>query len=142
MSEHHRKLANMYLGAPINALYAPTITIQEGSAEVSIEVKPTFFHSAGALHGSVYFKLLDDACFFAAASRVEDVMVLTVSFTTYITRPVTGGSLIARGRVVHGGKSLLLAESVVSDASGVEVARGNGSFLRSKNALGPELGYR
>src|SRR6516225_4956321 len=113
--DHYRELENMYRGAPINALYEPTITIDDGVAEVAITVKPTFFHAANALHGSVYFKLLDDACFFAAASRVEDVMVLTVSFTTYITRPVTGGSLIARGRVVHGGKSLLLAESVVSD---------------------------
>jgi uncharacterized protein (TIGR00369 family) len=142
MSEHHRKLANMYLGAPINALYAPTITIQEGSAEVSIEVKPTFFHSAGALHGSVYFKLLDDACFFAAASLVEDAFVLTVSFTTYITRPVHGGTLTARGRVVHGGRSLLIAEAVVSDTSGKEVARGSGSFTRSQIQLTPELGYR
>lgn len=132
----------MYLGAPVNALYEPAITIGDGIAEVTIPVKPSFFHAAGALHGSAYFKVLDDACFFAVASKVEDVFVLTVGFTTYLTRPVTRGALTGRGRVVHAGKTLFLAESVLSDDEGVEVARGNGSFMRSKIALGPELGYR
>lgn len=141
-AEHHRKLENMYRGAPINAFYEPAITIGDGTAEVTITVKPSFFHAAGALHGSVYFKLLDDACFFAVASKVEDAFVVTVSFTTYITRPVTGGTLTARGRAVHTGKTVFLAESVISDGAGVEVARGNGSFMRSKIALAAELGYR
>ena len=141
-AEHHRRLENMYRGAPINALYQPAITIGDGSAEVVVAVKPTFFHAAGALHGSVYFKVLDDACFFAVASKVEDAFVVTASFTTYITRPVTGGTLTARGRAVHVGKTLFLAEAVVTDDAGAEVARGNGSFMRSKITLGPELGYR
>jgi acyl-coenzyme A thioesterase PaaI-like protein len=68
---HFRKLENMYLGAPISRLYQPTIRISEGLAEIAIPVAPAFFHAAGALHGSVYFKVLDDACFFAVASLVE-----------------------------------------------------------------------
>src|SRR5262245_26751423 len=113
--EHFRKLENMYRSAPINRLYEPTITVGEGTAEIVIPVSPTFFHAAGALHGSVYFKVLDDACFFAVSSIVEDVFVLTTSFTTYITRPVTSGRLVARGRVVHPGRSVLLAEAEVAD---------------------------
>jgi acyl-coenzyme A thioesterase PaaI-like protein len=34
-------------------------------------------HSIHAVHGSVYFKALDDAAFFAVNSLVEDVFVLT-----------------------------------------------------------------
>jgi uncharacterized protein (TIGR00369 family) len=139
---HHRKLENMYREAPINVLYEPTIRIGEGTAEIEIPVKPAFFHSARALHGSVYFKLLDDACFFAVSSLVEDVFVLTVSFTTYITRPVADGRLLAAGRAVHAGKSLLLGEATVSSPDGTVVARGSGSFLRSQTALSPEIGYR
>lgn len=37
----------------------------DGEAEVSIEVGRELFHASGAVHGSVYFKLLDDAAFFA-----------------------------------------------------------------------------
>jgi uncharacterized protein (TIGR00369 family) len=138
---HFRKLENMYLGAPINRLYQPTIQIGEGTAEITIPVDAKWFHSAGALHGSVYFKMLDDACFFAVSSLVEDVFVLTTSFTTYLTRPVTAGTLTARGRVVHAGKGLLLAEAVMTGADGKDAGRGNGAFAKSRIALSPELGY-
>jgi uncharacterized protein (TIGR00369 family) len=138
---HHRKLENMYLAAPINRLYQPTIRVEEGTAEITMPVASTFFHAAGALHGSVYFKALDDACFFAVASLVEEVFVLTTSFTTYMTRPLTSGRLTARGRVVHAGKSLLLAEAVLVGSDGSEAGRGNGAFMKSRIALTPEIGY-
>ncbi len=138
---HARRLENMYLGAPINRLYEPSIRVSEGAAEIAMAVAPTFFHAAGALHGSVYFKMLDDACFFAVSSLVEDVFVLTTSFTTYLTRPVSSGRLVARGRVVHAGKTMFLAEGVLATDDGAEVGRGNGAFLRSRVALGKELGY-
>jgi uncharacterized protein (TIGR00369 family) len=138
---HFRTLERMYLAAPINRLYEPTIVIGEGTAEIAIPVAPAFFHAAGALHGSVYFKMLDDACFFAVNSLVEDVFVLTTSFTTYFTRPVTGGRLVARGRVVHTGKNLLLAEAVVEGSDGKEVGRGNGSFMKSRIPLASLAGY-
>jgi uncharacterized protein (TIGR00369 family) len=138
---HYRRLEAMYRRAPINELYAPTIAVAEGSANIEIPVRESFFHAAHALHGSVYFKMLDDACFFAVNSLVEDVLVLTVSFTTYITRPVREGRLRAEGRAVHSGGSLFLAEAIATTEDGAVVARGNGSFLRSKIALGPELGY-
>jgi uncharacterized protein (TIGR00369 family) len=131
----------MYLSAPINRLYQPTIAIGEGTTEIAIPVASTFFHAAGALHGSVYFKMLDDACFFAVSSVVEDVFVLTTSFTTYMTRPVSSGRLTARGRVVHAGKGLLLAEAVLFGSDEKEVGRGNGAFMKSKIALTPEIGY-
>ena len=131
----------MYLAAPINRLYEPIIAIGEGTAEIEIAVAPAFFHAAGALHGSVYFKMLDDACFFAVNSLVEDVFVLTTSFTTYFTRPVTGGRLVARGRVVHPGKNLLLAEAVVEGSDGKEVGQGNDSFMKSRIPLASLTNY-
>ncbi len=71
MSAHFEKLEAMYLSAPNNAYYQPTIHITEGKAEVSIAVRPDFFHAANAVHGSVYFKLMDDASFFAANSLIR-----------------------------------------------------------------------
>ena len=62
-------------------------------------LKEKYFHALGAIHGSVYFKLLDDAAFFAASSIVEDVFVLTTSFTINITKPVSQGTIKAIGNV-------------------------------------------
>ena len=73
--EHFRKLERMYHAAPINQFYRPVLTVGEGSAELEIPIRPEFFHAAAAVHGSVYFKALDDAAFFAVNSLVTEVFV-------------------------------------------------------------------
>jgi uncharacterized protein (TIGR00369 family) len=139
--EHHRKLERMYAAAPINRLYEPRLTVTEGKTELVMPVKPEFFHAANAAHGSVYFKALDDAAFFAVSSLVEEVFVLTTSFNLYLVRPITEGTMTARGEVVHRTKSAFLAEAVLVDAGGQQIARGSGSFVRSQVRLGPDMGY-
>ncbi len=66
---HFVALQKMYLAAPINEFYRPSIDVSEAHATIEIEVSARLFHSARAVHGSVYFKMLDDAAFFAASSR-------------------------------------------------------------------------
>ncbi len=139
--EHHRKLERMYASAPINEHYSPTMRVSEGRAEVTIPVRPHLFHAADAVHGAVYFKLLDDAAFFAANSLVDDVFVLTVSFNVYFTRPISEGEMKATGRVVHRSRRLLIAEAELVDSNGREIARGSGTFMRSNIALSSVTGY-
>ncbi len=140
--QHHRKLERMYLSAPINQFYKPTIRVSDGQAEISISARRELFHAAGAVHGSVYFKLMDDTAFFAVSSLVEDVFALTVSFNVYLTRPIVEGLMTATGRVVHQSKRLFLAESQVTNSQGQEIARGSGSFMKSNMHLSSEIGYR
>lgn len=140
-SEHHRRLERMYDKAPVNEYFAPKLAVGEGTAEVLIEVKPEFFHAANAVHGSVYFKALDDAAFFAANSVVEDGFVLTATFYIQLLRPISTGKMRAVGKLVQGGSTMLFAESVLYDDTGREIARGQGSFARSKIQLTPEMGY-
>ena len=135
LEEHYKALERMYLSAPINEFYKPSIRIADGEATVEIEIAPRLHHAAGAVHGSVYFKVLDDAAFFAANSREQEVFVLTTSFTTYLTRPVSEGRLKAIGKVVNQNRSQFIAESVVYNADGKEIGRGNGIFVRSRYPL-------
>ncbi len=139
--EHFRKLERLYLAAPTNRYFRPEIRIDEGCAKVKIEARPDLMHAANAVHGVAYFKLLDDACFFAVSSLVEDVLVLTASFNLYLTRPVSEGVMKATGRVVHSSRRLFLAEGEAFDSAGQLIARGGGCFMRSGIPLGPEVGY-
>lgn len=141
LADHHRKLERLYATAPINDYFRPTLRVSEGRAELDLPVRRDFFHAARALHGSVYFKALDDAAFFAVNSVVTDVFVLTVSFNVYLLRPVTAGVLRAEGRLVNASRNLWIAESELRDERGRLVARGSGSFMRSAIALGPDVGY-
>lgn len=138
---HYRKLERMYRSAPINRYFRPELSVGEGSAEVVIAVREDFFHAANAIHGSVYFKALDDAAFFAANSLVRDVFVLTASFNIYLTRPVSSGNLRAVGKVVHRSRALILADAELITDDGKSAGRGNGAFMPSRIALSPEIGY-
>ena len=137
---HHRALEAMYVNAPINAFFRPTIHVEEGTARVTMQVRPDMHHAAHAAHGAAYFKMLDDAAFFATQSIVTDVFVLTVSFNVYLLAPVTDGEMIATGKVVHRSKRLIVAESSI-EVEGKVVARGSGSFMRSATPLDSKVGY-
>ena len=140
-AEHHRRLERLYAAAPVSQWYGATIAIAESQAEVRIATRAEFFHAAHAVHGSVYFRALDDAAFFAVNSRVRDVLVLTVSFTVHFARPVTAGELRAVGRLLHGSGRLFLAEAELLDSGGQLLAQGSGVFTRSAIALEPSIGY-
>jgi len=143
MSEHFRRLERMYAAAPINQYFAPRLHIPEaGVAELRLTIRPDFHHAARAAHGAVYFKVLDDATFFAANSLVEDMFVVTVSFNIYLTRPVSEGEIVGRGRVVSRSKRLYLAEGVLEDERGREIARGSGAFMPSTVSLTELSAYR
>lgn len=139
--QHIKALKSMYAAAPVNLIYQPSIEISEGQAVIEIELSAKFHHSAGAVHGSVYFKLLDDAAFFAAQSFEYEVFVLTTSFTTYLTRPVSSGKLKAIGKVVNKNRSQFIAEAVVYDEQNNEVGRGHGIIVRGKFPLVQAGGY-
>lgn len=139
---HYVALENMYLAAPINNIYKPRIDILEGQSEIEIDLNEGYFHAAGAVHGSVYFKMLDDAAFFAANSLEREVFVLTSSFTIYLTRPVSSGIIRATGKVVNKTKSQFIAESIAYNLEGKEIARGSGVFVKGKSKLAEALGYR
>ena len=84
------------------------------------------------MHGSHYFKVLDDSAFFAVASLELEFFPLTASFNMYFERPVAAGELIGSGRVIQQSKRLYIAESQLVDDRGRELARGSGTFMSSR----------
>jgi uncharacterized protein (TIGR00369 family) len=145
LAKHHRALERMYLqSAYINkALYEGIdLKVSEEKAELSLKVEQKFFHAANSLHGSVYFKMLDDAAFFAVNSIVQDVFVYTVSFNIQILRPVTEGIIRAEGELKFKSRNLFIADATLYNEKGKVVARGSGNFMRSQIALTEEIGYK
>ena len=51
----------------------------------------------GAAHGTLYFKMLDDAAFYAANSLVSDRFLLTTAFNLHFTKPMQRGRGAGRG---------------------------------------------
>lgn len=140
---HFRRLESLYRSAPVNALFESELTIASaGESEIRFHVAAASFHAAGAAHGTLYFKMIDDAAFYAANSLVSDRFLLTTAFNLHFTRPMRGGEARAFGRWISGHRRVLIAEARIVDASGEECARGTGTFLRSHIALTSLKGYR
>ena len=140
---HYRALERLYASAPINALFRSQLTVEaEGRARIAFAITPETFHAAGAAHGTIYFKMLDDAAFYAANSLVSDRFLLTTSFNLHFSRPIRRGEVMAEGRWISGRRRVLVAEARLVDAEGEEIARGTGTFMRSHIALAGLAGYR
>ena len=134
----------MYLSARVNNhLYnGITITISDQKAELTLKIEEKFFHAANAIHGSVYFKMLDDAAFFAVNSIVKDVFVYTVSFNIQMLRPVSSGIIKSIGELKFKSSNLFIADSTLLDENNKLVGKGSGNFMKSKIELTPEIGYK
>ena len=141
-SLHWRALEGLYASAPVNAVFESRLSIErEGAARIEFTVEPRHYHAAGAAHGTIYFKMLDDAAFYAANTLVTDRFLLTTSFNLHFTKPVRAGRVVAEGRWISGRKRVLVAESRLIDAAGEEIGRGTGTFMRSRIALSGLEGY-
>ena len=139
---HLAALESLYRAAPINALFRSTIEIPEqGLARISFDVDPDVFHAAGAAHGTLYFKMMDDAAFYACNSMVTDRFLLTTAFNLNFTRPLKAGPVVAEGRWVSGKRRVFVGEARLIDSSGEEAARGTGTFMRSHIPLAGLPGY-
>ena len=139
---HWRALESLYASAPVNAKFASSLEVlAEGRARITFDVTEDSYHAAGAAHGTIYFKMLDDAAFYAANTLVTDRFLLTTSFNLHFTKPVREGKVVAEGRWVSGRRRVFVAESRLVDAEGEEIGRGTGTFMKSRIPLSSLDGY-
>ncbi|WEK45482.1 MAG: PaaI family thioesterase [Candidatus Andeanibacterium colombiense] len=139
---HYRALESLYASAPINRLFASQLSIgARGRARIEFQIDERVYHAAGAAHGTVYFKMLDDAAFYAANSLVSDRFLLTTGFNLHFTKPVRAGKVVAEGRWISGKRRVFVAEAHLTDETGEEIGRGTGTFMRSRIALSGLPGY-
>ena len=142
-SAHYRALESLYAHAPINRFFASSLQVAEaGIARISFTIDERYFHAGGAAHGTSYFKMLDDAAFYAANSLVTDRFLLTTQFNVLFTRPLGAGPVVAEGRWISGRRRVFVADARLIDADGEEAARGTGTFMRSRIPLADLPGYR
>ena len=140
---HFRALESLYRSQPINALFDSTIEIAEpGLARIRFEVEENSFHAAGAAHGTLYFKMMDDAAFYACNAMVSDRFLLTTAFNLVFTRPMKSGPVVAEGRWISGRRRVFVGEARLLMPDGEEAARGTGTFMRSHIPLSSLAGYK
>jgi uncharacterized protein (TIGR00369 family) len=137
LSMHHfNRLIKMYNLAPIHRFYEGIeLKLAEKKAEVHLTVDERYFHAAMSAHGSVYFKVLDDAAYFACQTVILDFFIVTTNFNVNLLRPITAGKIHAIGEVDFTSANLFTASSKLYDEKGRLCGTGQGQFVKSRVSL-------
>jgi len=145
MNENHfRRLELMYDAANINAQFFSEyeMRIEKEKCTLTLDISDKYHHAMGSMHGALYFKLLDDASYFAANSVLEEFALVTSSFNLHFLRPFTTGKITAIGQLRYKSKNLFIADATLRNADGKEIGFGTGHFARSRVKLEEVDGYR
>ncbi|MCC0665346.1 PaaI family thioesterase [Clostridioides sp. ZZV14-6009] len=96
--------------------------VENGKVIITCKRKDSLTQQQGLLHGGVVTSLADVSCGYAALTTMpEDSEVLTVEFKINLIRPATSDKIIATGRVIKAGRTLVITESTVTDESGDKI---------------------
>ncbi|MDR1686682.1 MAG: PaaI family thioesterase [Desulfovibrio sp.] len=96
--------------------------VEKGKVVVSCKHRNALTQQQGFLHGGVVSSLADVSCGYAALTTMPDnAEVLTVEFKINLIRPANADKLVASGEVVKSGRTLIIAESTVTDENGEKV---------------------
>lgn len=141
--QHYRNLERMFHSAPINKelIDGAELSVTHHCAELVLPMQEKFYHAADSLHGAIYFKLLDDSAYFAAASAEREFFLYTKCYKIHFKRPVKGGVLTAKGKLIEQGEKEWLAKSEIFNAQDKLVATGEGVFVKSQLLLQQQAGY-
>jgi uncharacterized protein (TIGR00369 family) len=102
--------------------------LEEGSAEVALELVPSLRNRGGVLHGGALFSLVDITMGLACStSRGFDRQSVTLECKINYLRPVSEGEVTCKATVLHAGRRTLVVEAEVSQA-GKMVAKAQGTF--------------
>jgi uncharacterized protein (TIGR00369 family) len=123
------------------------VEANEGEAVVALPCSKWLSTSAGTIQGGFTAMLAESAMTGAAFTTAPaDTAVAPLDFKVNYLRPVfpDGNDLTARARILHRGRTLVIAAAELTNAEGKQVALATGSSMylpgRPANLVGVELG--
>ncbi|RAP30762.1 thioesterase [Candidatus Marinamargulisbacteria bacterium SCGC AG-343-D04] len=108
------------------------LEMNDGKSTLSCVISNTILNLVGIVHGAIYFKLMDDACFFAALSIENSHFVATADFNIHYIKPASKGRLTAYAHIVNHRKNRYLCACDIKNDAGELCAHGTGTFVEPK----------
>lgn len=111
------KMRQVIPNSPFTSFLGTEITAcADGEAALVVPMRKELTQHHGFAHGAVVGCVADNACAWAAASMVGDVV--TTEYKLHLLAPAVGEKLIGRGRVVKASARLVIASADVFAATG------------------------
>ena len=79
--------------------------LKSGDVTVCLDVRDELKQNRGVIHGGAIASVIDTASAFAILTKIdENESVTTTDLTIHYLRPITSGRMLARARIVRGGR--------------------------------------
>ena len=124
--DHIEALSALINKAPyFQLLSMKIIDIDFGRSRVEVELENKHLNPFGGLHGGVYSSIIDTAAYWACYCDLsEEVGLISIDLTVNNLSTLKDGKLIIEGKRLKTGRSICLAEAVVTDTQGKLLAQG------------------
>ena len=96
--------------------------VADGEVHIALVVRSDLTQQHGYVHAGILATIADSACGYAALSVMpEDAAVLSIEFKINMLAPAEGTRLIARGRVIRPGRTIVVCRAdVYAERDGAE----------------------
>jgi uncharacterized protein (TIGR00369 family) len=99
----------------VDLIGARLTSVEPGAVEIALDYRDDLTQQHGFVHGGLVGMIADNACGYAAFSLMPaEATVLTVEYKINFLAPAAGERLIARGRVLKPGRTLMIVEARVA----------------------------
>ena len=121
-SERHRRVAAIFESAGfLQVLGVQLDAVGPGTCATSLTLTPAMRQQHGFVHAGVVTTLADHTAGGAARAALPPGRdVLTLELKINFLRPGRGQRLVARGRTLHAGRTVVVSESEVFAVTGVD----------------------
>jgi len=125
--DFERSVRDSFAAQPLMATLGARLShVAAGEVHIRLPFRSDLTQQHGFLHAGVVSSALDSACGYAAFSLMpERAGVLTIEFKINLLAPAKGEELIARGRVIRGGRTIAVCQaegSMLADGKETPVA--------------------
>jgi uncharacterized protein (TIGR00369 family) len=104
---------------------------ERGESAADVVFPSDFQGWAGIVHGGLVASVLDEALIYAAGAKGH--LCVTGEITVRYVKPArTGVAYVLKGRFLEDKGRIVLAESVLFDSEGQEVAKATGKLFKTK----------
>jgi uncharacterized protein (TIGR00369 family) len=114
--DFERSVRDSFAAQPLMATLGARLShVAAGEVHIRLPFRSDLTQQHGFLHAGVVSSALDSACGYAAFSLMpEGAGVLTIEFKINLLAPAKGEELIARGRVIRGGRTITVCQAEAS----------------------------
>lgn len=104
------------------------IHLRDGEAEVHWQPKPDHLNRFGSVHGGALAGLIDTVAAIASLTKMKRIVTIELNIS-YIKAANITTKVIAKGKVIQAGRSLLRTVVELFNAEGELLTRGNLTFF-------------